>query len=389
MNKSSIVDKISKKRAASDQPRGTKKYLSQVDVPSYALEQSARVPRAILDEHAGKPTKPLDVAQAMKVQPNSGPFRLLCGAAIAYGLTEGGCNADSIVVTDLGRRVVTKSIDDPEGLAARREAVLKPRVLREFLQKYDGAKMPREDVALRVLEALQVPGDALKRAFDLISEAASTARFFKEINGVQYVDLRNASTVVAPLKAVDELSDGSSAGEKEVGALAGTERKERASGSPPLSGQPDPREKRVFVTHGKNREFLPQIKELLEFGQFDPVVSVERESVSKPIPDKVMDDMRSCGAAIIHVDADREVITQEGEKEVVLNGNVLIEIGGAMALYGRRFILLVKEGIRLPSNLQGLYEVRYSGDKLDGDATLRLLKAFNEFKSIPVAKFNP
>jgi predicted nucleotide-binding protein len=127
---------------------------------------------------------------------------------------------------------------------------------------------------------------------------------------------------------------------------------------------------------------------LLEFGQFEPVVSVERESVSKPIPDKVMDDMRSCGAAIIHVDADSEVMTQEGEKEVVLNGNVLIEVGGAMALYGRRFILLVKGGIRLPSNLQGLYEVRYTGEKLDGDATLRLLKAFNDFKNVQIARIN-
>ena len=109
--------------------------------------------------------------------------------------------------------------------------------------------------------------------------------------------------------------------------------------------QSDPREKRVFVTHGKNRELLPQIKELLEFGQFQPIVSVERESVSKPIPDKVMDDMRSCGAAIIHVDADKEVMTPEGEKEVILNGNVLIEIGGAMALYGRRFILERQPGM--------------------------------------------
>lgn len=52
-----------------------------------------------------------------------------------------------------------------------------------------------------------------------------------------------------------------------------------------------------------------------------------------------------------------------------------------MALYNRKFILLVREGIPLPSNLQGLYEVRYSGDRLDGDATLRLLKAFKEFQN--------
>ena len=49
--------------------------------------------------------------------------------------------------------------------------------------------------------------------------------------------------------------------------------------------------KKVFVTHGRNREPLIQLKELLTFGQFEPIVSVERESVSKPVPDKVLDDM--------------------------------------------------------------------------------------------------
>ena len=63
---------------------------------------------------------------------------------------------------------------------------------------------------------------------------------------------------------------------------------------------------------------------------------------------------------------------------------MLIEIGAAMALYGRRFILLVKEGIKLPSNLQGLYEVRYRGDALDGDATIKLLEAINDIKNHPL-----
>lgn len=246
--------------------------------------------------------------------------------------------------------------------------------------------MPREDVALKVMEGLRVPSEALGRAWALICEAAKYAHFLKEINGVQYVDLRSTQVPSPPTNVADETHASTSEDDTEQ-EFSPVEPKVIPIVAP-RSTQSDPREKRVFVTHGKNREFIPQIKELLEFGQLEPVVSVERESVSKPIPDKVMDDMRSCGAAIIHVDADREVITQEGEKEVVLNGNVLIEIGGAMALYGHRFILLVKEGIRLPSNLQGLYEVRYIGEKLDGDATLRLLKAFNEFKNIPVARFS-
>jgi len=44
-----------------------------------------------------------------------------------------------------------------------------------------------------------------------------------------------------------------------------------------------------------------------------------------------------------------------------------------MKFYGKRFILLVRDGVMLPSNLQGLYEVRYKGDTLDADATIRLL----------------
>ena len=125
---------------------------------------------------------------------------------------------------------------------------------------------------------------------------------------------------------------------------------------------------------------MKQIKELLTFGKFDAVVSVEHETVSKPVPDKVLDDMRRCYAAIIHVGTEQELLDKSGSVHKVLNQNVLIEIGAAMALYKRRFILLVERGANLPSNLQGLYEVRYDGDKLDYEATMKLLRAFNEFR---------
>jgi predicted nucleotide-binding protein len=52
-----------------------------------------------------------------------------------------------------------------------------------------------------------------------------------------------------------------------------------------------------------------------------------------------------------------------------------------MALFGRRFIFLVREGIKLPSNVQGIFEVRYTGDTLDGDATIKLLEAINDIKN--------
>lgn len=91
--------------------------------------------------------------------------------------------------------------------------------------------------------------------------------------------------------------------------------------------------------------------------------------------------MRSCGAGIIHVGTEQTITDAEGNDHVVLNENVLIEIGAAMALWGDNYILLVEEGTKLPSNLQGLYEARYQGTALDHDATMKLLRTFKEFKS--------
>ncbi len=76
------------------------------------------------------------------------------------------------------------------------------------------------------------------------------------------------------------------------------------------------------------------------------------------------------------------MLKDEDEKEVqILNPNVLTEIGAAQALYGRRFILLIRDGVKLPSNLQGLYEVRYSGEKLDANDAFKLLDAMQDVRT--------
>ena len=136
---------------------------------------------------------------------------------------------------------------------------------------------------------------------------------------------------------------------------------------------------RVFVAHGKNHNILEQVKEIVEFGKYEAVISMNQETTAKPVPQKVMDDMRSCGAAVILVSADN-LDDDESKISPQINANVLIEIGAAMALYGDKFILLVEEGVELPSNLQGLYECRYSGDELSWATTRKLLQAFNDFK---------
>lgn len=356
-----------------DDARARRSRVSQTDVPAYSLDQAIRIPQAIAENYALKPTAPLNVAAALSISPSSSLFRMLCGASIAYGLTEGGYNSSQIEVTPLGRRIVAPTVEGDDAIA-RREAALRPRVSREFLSHYDGNKFPREEIAVNVLASMGVPRDSAKRTLELIRETAKAVGFFRDIKGATYVSIEAGAGVPSSTSPPIDLSS-NEADEADV-----------ADGAPPQAdvvrtAAADNR--KVFITHGKDRSFLESLKSLLVFGELEPVVSVERESVSQPVPDKVMGDMRQCSAAIIHVDAEQKLMSQDGAVQIMLNSNVLIEIGAAMALYGRRFILLVREGITLPSNLQGLYVVTYSGEKMDGDTTIRLLKAIQDIKNHP------
>jgi hypothetical protein len=365
---------MAKKAPARQPDRNAAKrtYLSQGDVPSMGVEQALKVARALADNFGKQPARPLQMAQALGIQPTSGGFRTICGASIAYGLTDGGYNSDQISLTPLGRRIVapTKEGDD---VAARREAFLRPRVVRDFLSRYDGSRVPSEAIGRNVLEDLNVPQERTQQVFGFIVEGAREVGFLRDVKGQLYVDLSGTPTGAEDAPPIDS-ADGLGEPQDEPAPSAPSTRP-----LAPIGGARPP--SRVFITHGRNTDIVAQLKDLLTFGNFVPVVALENETVAKSISDKVMDDMRSCAAAIIHVGSESRYMDDAGKEHKLLNQNVLIEIGAAMALYGRKFILLVEQGATLPSNLQGLYEVRYTGTKLDYEATMKLLKAFNDFRS--------
>lgn len=364
-----------------DAPKRTK--VSQADIPAYSLAEAVKVPKAIADNYARKPTAPLKVAAAMNVQPNSSSFRMVTGAAMAYGLTKGGPNAPLIEITPLGLRIL-KPTREGDDLAAKREAILKPRVVGKFLTQYDNSPVPRRDIAVNVLSTeMGVPEERAEAVFDMIMESARTVGFVQKIKEKEYISLDGAGEaeedeVYDPAEPIESLTDNAELGDSGSKIFPPPPTRSASDATLELTT------KRVFITHGKNKDFIDPIKKIITYGKYEAVVAEEKQSVSKPVPDKVMGSMRSCGAAIIHVDVEK-VLRDEDEKEVqILNPNVLTEIGAAQALYGRRFILLVKDGVRLPSNLQGLYEVRYSGEKLDANDAFKLLDAMQDIQNHPI-----
>jgi Predicted nucleotide-binding protein containing TIR-like domain len=135
------------------------------------------------------------------------------------------------------------------------------------------------------------------------------------------------------------------------------------------------RSPRVFITCRASGKILEQVKELVAFGQFEPIVFRRHEIATAPLLSSLMEQMRGCDTAIVEVDAN--VLPREAEPRI--QANVLIEIGAAMALYGRNFVLLAEDQVALPLNLQGLYECRYRGDELNMTAMMELLRAFSGF----------
>jgi predicted nucleotide-binding protein len=361
-------------------------YLSQEDVPAFSLEEALRVPQAIFENFGKQSPAPLQVAAVLKLAPRGVQFQMLCGSSIAYGFTSGGYNATSIEIEPLAKRILAPT-DEGDDLAAKREAFMRPRVIKEFVERYNKSPLPKDEIGKNVLIEFGVPRDRAAAVLQTILESAEKLGLIKDIKGKKYLFV----------DAKPDMAENGAASQEEDSVIEFHPRipsttlaaipapAAPANGKHTLNEPNDVvRAKRVFVTHGKNKAFVDPIKKLLQFGELEAIVSVERQSVSEPVPEKVMNDMRSCGAAIIHVEGELKLMDKDTNEHIVLNPNVLIEIGGAMALYGKRFILLVKDGVKLPSNLQGLFEVRYAGETLDGDVTIKLLEAINELKKRPL-----
>jgi hypothetical protein len=235
-----------------------KSVLRQTDVPAYSIKDALRVAQALSENYAKAPTKPLMVAKAMGVGPTTGGFRMITGASVAYELTEGGAqSATTISLTLLGRRIVAPT-DEGDDIHAIKEAIMKPRVINEFLTKYNNNKLPAKNIALNVLEEMGVPTGVTDRAYDMIIENAEFAGVIENVNGTKYVNLE--SVPIPTSTSVEEVSVGEMGptGEDVSLLFANPNIAEELVPSvvPPLNTIVT--NKRVFISHGKNRAIVDQ-----------------------------------------------------------------------------------------------------------------------------------
>lgn len=355
-------------------------YVSQGEVPRKSLEKALRIARAIADDYGKAPTSPLDVAAALKMTPTGGAFRDLAGAAMAYGLTEGGAWADEIALTPLGLRVVAP-VEEGDDRAAMREALLRPRIVREFLQKYDGSKFPREDIGKNVLERMGVAAQRRAETLSLIRESIETLGLYRRIKDEIWVNLGAVPSAPSTEEAEES--------EDETGAphvAEDSERSNNGAGASPVApetpGSREARRPNALFIGARDKKPRDQLTKILGQYQVPYKVADGEPNQGRPISQKVTDTMEQCGAAILIFSADEEYFDKEGASLWRPADNVVHELGAASVKYGNRIVVFKEQSVKLATNFRDIGYIEFEKDKLDakGHELLKELIAFGILK---------
>jgi len=134
---------------------------------------------------------------------------------------------------------------------------------------------------------------------------------------------------------------------------------------------------KVFITHGKNMDIVDQVKDVLDLYDIEYEIAIEQETTAIPVPQKVLAAMRRCRAGIMIVSRDDQ---SDPSSSDTINNNVLIEVGAAFVLYDQKVVLLWEKGLKVPSNLQGLYRCDFEGGQLSFAVGTKLAKAVKGFR---------
>jgi predicted nucleotide-binding protein len=322
------------------------------------LERSLRLARSLWDDFAGKSARPLQLAEALDTKPSSGGWRELCGASIAYGLTEGGYNASEIRLTDLGRRAVAPR-EEGDDLVAARQAAMHPRVCNEFFSRYSGMKFPSERVATSVLVDMGVPKERADRCLSILRSNGEFCSLLKSIKGEFYVALDSP-----PSRPDDPLArspDVENVAERTEEIAAQADPETSKSNNTPAEPQ-GPRQ--IFVAHGKKRDALEAIKGVLDKFKVPYVVAIDEPHSGRPISEKVAQLMRSSSAGIFIFTPDEVFLGEDGEKIYRPSENVVFELGAGSVLWGRKIVILKEKSVSFASDYRDIGYIEFSTDSI-------------------------
>ena len=107
--------------------------------PRHSVERALRVPKAILDQNAGRPVTRKEAAAYVGSNP-AGPFEVEIGSAVKYGFLERP-EQGKIQPTELAKRILRPKNPEDEAKGFQ-EAVLQAPDISEVYKHYRGENIP-------------------------------------------------------------------------------------------------------------------------------------------------------------------------------------------------------------------------------------------------------
>ncbi len=164
--------KVTKPKKSKAGSGGSAKY------PRHSVEKALRIPRAIIDQNAGKPCSEKDSAKFVGVGFN-GPFRVEVSSAIKYGFLERP-QTGMVGVTDRARQAIRPQKPGDE-IEALRQAVLAAPEISEVYSHYRGEYLPDGTFFEHALvDKFKIPADKVGEFTEIFLASLQSAKLVEK-----------------------------------------------------------------------------------------------------------------------------------------------------------------------------------------------------------------
>lgn len=327
--------------------KATKSQVSAVRAkyPRHSVEKALRIPKAIIEQNAGKACTPKEAAAFLGATSAAGPFAVEIASAMKYGFLERP-EAGKIQPTDLALRIIRPTSPEDE-VKGYREAVLKAPEISDVYKHYRGENIPDETFFRNtVVQNFKVPESDFKDFKEVFLESLEKAKL---------LETRDESTRVLDVSSEVEPAGEQSQRLKKLGAAVAVKMGESCFVMQPFA-----------LPHGDYFEKI--FKPAIDKTGLKPV----RADADIFATGKIIDQIwRGINAAKVLV---AELTTR--------NANVLYELGLAHALK-KPVVLVSSNQLDVPFDLQHIRVIYYDvtdpfwGTKLIEKVAENILSALN------------
>ena len=167
---------MAKRKKSTKQTKPTGK---KAKYPRHSVERALRIPKAILEQNAGKPCTPREAAGYLGLNSDRGPFSVEIGSAKKYGFLDSPAQG-RIQTSELAKRIFRpKSPGD--ALNAYREAVLKAPEISDVYTHYRGENIPQDNFFKNTLvDTFGIPEGDVEDFKQIFLESLRTAKLVEE-----------------------------------------------------------------------------------------------------------------------------------------------------------------------------------------------------------------